>query len=675
MNNQITNLNSSSIQWTTLLGSKGEFKNETSKLILHYCLTVASNKLEGSGEFHLLDQLKPLRERIDPSKLKSLEDLLQRDVNDDRVGHQVLKYLFDNSVVFFPSIVVLLIPKDSLQGAASYPDPEPFSNNGENSIKYGDYWIHKPLLDANNQKISISELKINFSKTIPVIIDGQHRTMAFKVASNMVDFNGKNKIYEDFYTNNSTHSTDGFSSDLPVTLIWFDQIERSINAEVTSNHSIQIPIRELGRGLFLDINQSSQHIGNSRKILLNSDERDGFVTRLFYKSISSFGVTPTPHLSLLHSGFDFPYDSSDRKAWTINTLFTPETFSFALSWFLFGTPTYRDLTKNSVQRESKTSRRYSDKFDRLFEQDDYNYYFIEKTNLDDDTYYLVNPNKKNNLADKLDEILNPTLHAVLNANGFYRAVFSAVHKLDLGFKNNYNRTPYNDHVAEEAWERLFLGGEGLFYVFNTSQNRNNSSKRYSKAASILQEELMMLISNDLSLELDVTKSILQSFQSTAFIVGNLMAFESFLFPLLYDGKSVDELTDAYVKILNEIDWNEFCTAAFQLKKNGVYFQNVDTRSWPSYRNLFIRFIMDTKTFIEMEVDPMVLRGSRDSICLERVLFELNYSIRLKDFMKINNIDDEVDVDDATKYDLKEKTKETIEKIFSELVSLKKYVYS
>jgi len=109
-------------------GMFGKFETPGEGIVVNYFSTQANGRSPGEGEYRLLQELKPMRERVTASELKNLNSLLQRDLNDARVATQLVPYLLgktSSKVAFFPAILGVLIPEGFLtQGeSATYPRP------------------------------------------------------------------------------------------------------------------------------------------------------------------------------------------------------------------------------------------------------------------------------------------------------------------------------------------------------------------------------------------------------------------------------------------------------------------------------------------------------------------------------------------------------------------------
>ena len=101
-----------------LNGIWGNFYINNANVNVHYFSSFASPDTSlKDGHRELLDLLKPMREIVkDASKFSNLDSLLQRDLNDERIAHDLIPYLkgVTGRVGFFPPVLVVLMPKDYL---------------------------------------------------------------------------------------------------------------------------------------------------------------------------------------------------------------------------------------------------------------------------------------------------------------------------------------------------------------------------------------------------------------------------------------------------------------------------------------------------------------------------------------------------------------------------------
>ena len=103
-----------------LEGISGEFNTEGSNFRVRFFSTYAN--VRETQYKKLLEQLRPMRERIEIKNIKSMSQVLQRDLDDFRISHGLIPYLLNfvngvnkaDHIPFFPSILGVVLPKDYL---------------------------------------------------------------------------------------------------------------------------------------------------------------------------------------------------------------------------------------------------------------------------------------------------------------------------------------------------------------------------------------------------------------------------------------------------------------------------------------------------------------------------------------------------------------------------------
>ena len=343
------NINHQSKNSIDVMGISGKFITPDSKFRIKYFSTYA-NKNE-SHHKHLLDELMPMRERINTSEIHDISSLLQRDLDDLRVSGSLIPYLKNqirnisdtNHIAFFPAILAVLIPKDFIK------------NNKDDSLNYP--YFHELEVTQLNQKIDrvdyvsnfdnndedfywrldkyknsrLGQLKIDNEKTSIVVLDGQHRSNAFRVLTDSFFENQKNDTYKVFYDREQV--IPDYDSDLPVTIIWFERLDQAEKEDIKPT--------VISRDLFIAVNDNAKQISHGRKILLNDKAPSSLLTKFFFSKIAltnSFDCTKN-QLTLLHMGFDINTDLRNHTSHKF-TLTTPEIIEFTMDWMFFGNRRY-----------------------------------------------------------------------------------------------------------------------------------------------------------------------------------------------------------------------------------------------------------------------------------------------------------------------------------------------
>src|SRR6185312_15452324 len=227
MSISITPIEKSLIRIYGMAGSfhVGPDSAEDKAIRVRYFNTVASgHDSDAAGNSRkLLEELKPMRERAQVSALRDLSSLLQRELDDRRVAHELVPYLqgAGSKVGFFPGILVALVPKGFLEAKedALYPAGSAPQDTGSEILeRYDECWTLRRL-KADEKPISLGRLEIDPAKADLVVLDGQHRANAFRYVTQTFAAASGDTIYSSFYE--SAGDMGEFSSELPVTILWF----------------------------------------------------------------------------------------------------------------------------------------------------------------------------------------------------------------------------------------------------------------------------------------------------------------------------------------------------------------------------------------------------------------------------------------------------------------------
>src|SRR5690349_10228487 len=118
-----------SVQKSPAYGSYGEFSVGAggSQIRAQYLLTKIRPGQQGHWENQLASHMAPWREIFQIEEL-SFDELIQRDLDDSRVAHDLIPYLLGETgqhARFFPPILAVLVPKrEGRSGIAPrYPAP------------------------------------------------------------------------------------------------------------------------------------------------------------------------------------------------------------------------------------------------------------------------------------------------------------------------------------------------------------------------------------------------------------------------------------------------------------------------------------------------------------------------------------------------------------------------
>lgn len=557
-------------KYIELYGILGEFDLKSKDFIVKYFSTLASSKNIGSDNFELLSELKPMRETVKASKLKDLDSLLQRNLNDFRVANELIPYLTEKfpPISFFPAILCVLIPHNFLveEEEHIYPIPKHVKEKNKNpKISYNDLW-QVELFELDGQISHLGILMLDLKQVDIVVLDGQHRANAFRVLSNT--FSKTDGIYKAFY--DEVKELSNFEADLPVTLIWFE----SKNGPVDP--------RFISRRLFVDVNNTARWVSKSRTILLDEFEIASLQTRFLYSYIAENYSFGTENFSLLHSGFDFDSDLSSSVD-NIFTLTNPEVVHYVFSWLTLGPKKYNGLDYYSVSRERFRDNTIS--FNDIYYSDKFNSTDIDPwyEAVDGRQVVIKELNKKEVFKEEYLKRLNSVLYNVYNKFSLFKPHYQACKNIEVYYEEEMNTK------QREAWDEVFVGGEGLYYSLRDLEKKEKYSKRIENYLKAIDEIEDMFSENRQSyFEPAIRDNVNQAFKtvkSKAFQVGLLMALDVFR-----EGDSLINTYEKFISKINDIDISDWIIVLTKIKSKVI--SGVDPKVWPSFQKLILRVIQD-----------------------------------------------------------------------------------
>jgi hypothetical protein len=179
-----------------IYGSYGEFNinNGGSSLRVNY--VQAKMKPGSSGwESELASMMVPWREIFNLEEM-TFDELLQRDLDDSRVAHDLIPYLLGNDgdkAKFFPPILAVMVPmKENRSGIRQY---YPEISETETSITGGNLFDFSPVL-IDGEISPLGKLNYDRQNTSFIIVDGQHRAMAVLAIHRQLNNLWKGNRYE-----------------------------------------------------------------------------------------------------------------------------------------------------------------------------------------------------------------------------------------------------------------------------------------------------------------------------------------------------------------------------------------------------------------------------------------------------------------------------------------------
>ena len=168
------------VQKISVYGSFGEFSigEEANTIKAKYLLTKIKPGNDGTWECQLASQMRPWREVFNVEEL-DFDELLQRDLDDSRVAHDLIPYLIGESgsrAKFFPPILAVIVPRKQTGSGIEelYPARKVRDESVEN---FGDLFDFEQV-KWDSEPTPLGKLSYNMQRSAFIIVDGQHRAMA-----------------------------------------------------------------------------------------------------------------------------------------------------------------------------------------------------------------------------------------------------------------------------------------------------------------------------------------------------------------------------------------------------------------------------------------------------------------------------------------------------------------
>ena len=258
------------VQKTSIYGSFGEFTvgNGLSPIRAKYILTKTRPGNDGTWECELASQMKPWREVFKVEEL-NFDELLQRDLDDSRVAHDLIPYLLDDSTNrarFFPPILAVIVPRaeDGTGIQKFYPTPK---EEGEFYEEYEDLFEFE-ILKVEDKASPLASLRYNRQRSAFIIVDGQHRAMAVLALHRQLNDDWGDNPFASYYNHIRVTPDQVKSIELPTCIMYFPDLH-----EGNSNlQEIGVDLGLVCREIFLVVNRSAKRVSESRGLLLDDED-------------------------------------------------------------------------------------------------------------------------------------------------------------------------------------------------------------------------------------------------------------------------------------------------------------------------------------------------------------------------------------------------------------------
>ena len=255
----------------SVYGSFGEFTigdSSSSTIRAKYILTKIKPGNDGTPECELASQMLPWREIFNVEEL-NFDELLQRDLDDSRVAHDLIPYLLGesgNRAKFFPPILAVIVPRKSVGSGIEgfYP---PRNAHEEWVEEYGDLFDFEQMKWAD-EPTPLAQLSYNRQRSAFIIVDGQHRAMAVLALHRQLNENWGDNPFVSYYNHISVTPEQVKNIELPTCIIYFPDLHEG-NSDLQEEG---IDLNFVCREIFLVVNRSAKTVSTSRELLLDDTD-------------------------------------------------------------------------------------------------------------------------------------------------------------------------------------------------------------------------------------------------------------------------------------------------------------------------------------------------------------------------------------------------------------------
>ncbi|HIK11148.1 MAG TPA: hypothetical protein IGS52_12900 [Oscillatoriaceae cyanobacterium M33_DOE_052] len=300
------------VQKDPIYGTYGEFTigSEQNRVRAQFLLTKMKPGSEGSWENNLASQMVPWREVFNLEEL-TFDELLQRDLDDSRVAHDLIPYLLGDSGAFarfFPPILAVLVPKKP-EKTGILPYYPPPSTSNEVSIGFGDLFdFEKAVIDGSVSPLGV--IKYNRQKTAFIIVDGQHRAMAVLALHRQINDSWYSNNYAGFYQHLNLTENQIQNIELPICIVFFPDLHESNQECKQKGISLQAVCREI----FLVVNKTAKRVSQSRELLLEDEDLAARMMRETLSKLKGRGESEASIAQIYSFAFgDSVSDAQHRK--------------------------------------------------------------------------------------------------------------------------------------------------------------------------------------------------------------------------------------------------------------------------------------------------------------------------------------------------------------------------
>ncbi|HJU16002.1 MAG TPA: DNA sulfur modification protein DndB [Stellaceae bacterium] len=265
-----------SVQKFPAYGTYGEFSigSGSSQIRAHYLLTKIRPGQQGHWENQLASQMAPWREIFQLEEL-SFDELIQRDLDDSRVAHDLIPYLLGDTgqhARFFPPILAVLVPKR--EGPSGIAPHYPIPKTDGKRLSFGDLFEFEKVV-IGGEESPLGVLHYNPQRSAIVIVDGQHRAMALLALHRQINKNWGADPFVSYYSHIQVDPSAVAHIELPVCIIFFPELHDG-HPEFRDRG---IDLVSVCREIFIVVNRQAKQVSESRELLLDDEDFAAFMMR------------------------------------------------------------------------------------------------------------------------------------------------------------------------------------------------------------------------------------------------------------------------------------------------------------------------------------------------------------------------------------------------------------
>jgi len=236
--------------------------------------------LQTSLSIDQIEEISSVRKEFKRGELP-FDLMMQREVDDERIKNELIPYLIENELSFFPPITVVILETASTTGDETkikekYPalNLESNYNDGNNIFekrKFGNLFSIDILKEGTEKRRWFTKLTVGSNATL-LAVDGQHRLIALQAILNKLSDIEQN-IYKDL-DKTLIDKIKGKNFDnltIPITFIFIPQLHEG--------NEKQLSLVEAFRKIFVDINRNARKVNEMRNVLLDEQDLLSIFTR------------------------------------------------------------------------------------------------------------------------------------------------------------------------------------------------------------------------------------------------------------------------------------------------------------------------------------------------------------------------------------------------------------